>query len=144
MRLTIEWIRQAHIDYWKKQTRTLRISENKFYKRWHHEIRHGGPAVKIAPGPLPFNPALVTIRNISYILLLMKKLVKFITTLVPLWLSKPVHTSSGRNKTSITQKNPIGCRHQNIAREIFWLHASLPFSASEPVKIFFFFFIQNL
>jgi len=36
----------------------LRISENKFYKRWRHEIRHRGPPVKIAPGPLPFNPAL--------------------------------------------------------------------------------------
>jgi len=46
------------INYWKKQTRTLRISKNKCYKRWRHEIRHRGPPVKIAPGPLPFNPTL--------------------------------------------------------------------------------------
>jgi len=50
------------IDYRKKQTRTLRISENKFYKRWRHDTRHKGPPVKIAPGPLPFNPALVGIN----------------------------------------------------------------------------------
>ena len=31
-----------------------------FYKIWRHEIRHRGPTVKIAPGPLPFNPALYT------------------------------------------------------------------------------------
>jgi len=46
------------IDYQKKQTRTLRISENKLYERWRHEIRHRGPPVKISRAPLPFNPAL--------------------------------------------------------------------------------------
>ena len=59
------------IDYRKKQTRTLHISENKFYKRWRHEIRHKGPPVKISPPPYPSNrlwlePTVLKMNNIFY------------------------------------------------------------------------------
>jgi len=61
MRLTIKggctWSEMGrHLtDYRKKQTRTLRITENNFYKRWRHETRHSGPPVKVVPAPLPFH-----------------------------------------------------------------------------------------
>jgi len=32
--------------------------KHNFYKRWRHAIRHRGPPVKYASGPLPFIPAL--------------------------------------------------------------------------------------
>jgi len=49
------------LDYRKKQTGTLRISENNYYKWWRHELRHRGPPVRTATGPLPFNPALLLV-----------------------------------------------------------------------------------
>ena len=33
-------------------------AKHNFYKRWLHELRHRDPPVKIAPDPIPFNPAL--------------------------------------------------------------------------------------
>ena len=52
-------------DYQKKTNRNLANQrKHNFYKRWRHELRHRSPPVKIAPGPLPFNPALHT--SIAY------------------------------------------------------------------------------
>jgi len=44
-----ELIRQAHIRLLKKANEN--VANHKFDKRWHHEIRHRGPPVTIAPGP---------------------------------------------------------------------------------------------
>ena len=47
----LTFAKQTQLDYRKKQMGTLLISENNFYKRWRHELRHRGPPRKIAPDP---------------------------------------------------------------------------------------------
>ena len=58
-RLKIELIRQAQNRLLEKaKEHVANQRKHKFYKRWRHEMRYRGPPVKIAPGPLAFNPAL--------------------------------------------------------------------------------------
>ena len=45
---------QAHNRLLEKANENVENQrKHKFYKRWHHEIRHRGPPVKIAPVPYP-------------------------------------------------------------------------------------------